>query len=341
MDIETQEVVEVNRRFTELFGFSLPEDAPLQVRQIVVESGKNLDILYEKLLKERSFLPAEIRLFRHKHGFEVPVERAGSVINISGKPYLLASMRDMTAERRRQTELAQDIEFASRVQQALLPMPAPSPFVTIRTLYHPTRFVSGDSYYLEWLREGTVLRGFLIDVSGHGLASALQTASVNVLLREAEKLNLSLIENLQWVNARAAKYFADGAFAAMLGFELDFPGREMRYVGAGITQFQFNGEKITVPGMFVGLWDDAEFHAGSAPIGTGDTFHFLTDGFTDVLSQPEHVDFWSSAGRGFDSDVAALERVAWSRILRDDATGVCLKIMQELAEGDCRGFRSF
>ena len=34
VDLEKREVVEVNRRFTELFGYSLPEDAPLTVENI-------------------------------------------------------------------------------------------------------------------------------------------------------------------------------------------------------------------------------------------------------------------------------------------------------------------
>ena len=38
---------------------------------------------------------------------------------------------------------------------------------------------------MEWRNEGSLLRGFLIDVSGHGLATALQSASISVLLRES------------------------------------------------------------------------------------------------------------------------------------------------------------
>jgi len=50
--------------------------------------------------------------------------------------------------------------------------------------------------------------------------------------------------------------------------------RELRYVGAGITQFYANGKKVETPGMFVGLWDNAEFTPGSLPITTGDCFIF-------------------------------------------------------------------
>ena len=44
------------------------------------------------------------------------------------------------------------------------------------------------------------------------------------------------------------------------------------------------------------------------------------------LTQPENADFWSSEGKDFEADFEALEKLAESGRLRDDATGVCLKI---------------
>ena len=114
----------------------------------------------------------------------------------------------------------------------------------------------------------------------------------------------------------------------MLGFELDLPRRELRYAVAGITQFYANSRKLEIPGMFIGMWENAEFTSGVLQVSEGDTFHFLTDGFTDVLAQLENAAFFSPLGKGFDDDVAALEKLAESDRLRDDATGVCLKIMK-------------
>ena len=236
----------------------------------------------------------------------------------------------MTAERRRQADLARDIEIASRVQRELLPGLPESPFVTIRTFYHPSNVVSGDTYLLKWHKKGKILRGFLIDVSGHGLATALQATSVNVLLHEAASAKLPLLEQMKWVNTRAKKYFTDESYAAILGFELDLQLRELRYIGAGITQFYVNGRMVETPGMFVGLWENAEFELGKLPIAAGDTFCFLTDGFTDALAQPENSDFAALDGKDFESHVAALERLSESGNLRDDATGVCLKIKKLL-----------
>ena len=157
---------------------------------------------------------------------------------------------------------------------------------------------------------------------------AIQTSSINVLLREAATFKLSLLEQMRLVNKRAAKYFTDDAYAAILGFELDFSLGELNYVGAGITQFYANGKKIETPGMFVGMWVDAEFEAGKITVAAGDSFCFLTDGFTDSLAQPENAGLWSPNGLDFDADVAALERLAENGNLHDDASGVCLKVLR-------------
>ena len=327
VDIETKEVVEVNHRFTEMLGYSLPEDSPLYVNRFDADLGKNKIDTYEPLKTQRTLTP-ELRVCHHKNGVEVRTERAGSVINIDGREYYLVSMRDMTVERRRQVEMMRDAELARRVQRDLLPKVQESPLVAIRALYHPSNVVSGDSYHLEWRNQGKLLRGFLVDVSGHGLATAIQTASINSLLSEAETAKLTLVDQVRRLNARAGKYFTDGAYAAMLGFELDLSLRELRYIGAGITQFYANGRKIETPGMFVGMWDEAEFIEGKITVSEGDSFCFLTDGFTDVLAKPEYVGFFSENGKSFESDIAALEKLAESGMLSDDGTGVCLKIVK-------------
>lgn len=263
---------------------------------------------------------------------------SSAVIQWEGKPATLNMLTDISqrkwAEEKLQASqaaLVQDIELAERVQRELLPDLPESPFARIRTLYYPAHFVSGDFYHLEWCNEGHLLRGFLIDVSGHGLATALQTASINVLLRDESLARLPLLGQMRRVNARAEKYFTDGAYAAVIGFELDFSQRQLRYVGAGITQFYVNGRKMETPGMFVGLWNNAEFTTGTLPFAEGDSIYFLTDGFTDALIRQEVAGFGSAGGRSFDEDVATLEKMAGSGRLRDDATGVCIKISQFLS----------
>ena len=327
VEIKTQQVIEVNPKFSELLGYSLPADAPLFVNQFIVDKQSNLDHVYNVILPTQRYIAPETRLFRHKNGLLMHVERVGSVIHVDGQDIFLASLRDVTAERRRQAELSRDVEFARTVQRELLPHVESADFVEIQTLYYPKNFVNGDSYHLEWQQQGTLLRGFLIDVSGHGMATALQTTALSVLLRETASNGLTLLEQIRLLNSQATKYFSEDSFAAILGFELDWPQRELRYVGAGITQFYANGVKLETPGMFVGLWRDAEFSSGSIPVADGDAFYFLTDGFTDLLSQTEFAVKRSADRQAFEADMARLNQLGRSDDLRDDATGICLRIV--------------
>lgn len=119
VDVQTQELVEVNRRFTERLGYSLPEDAPLYVIDVVVDSQDNIDKLYNETIHKTGVLPPDPIVLRHKNGAEVPVERAARMIEIAGRQYLLSSIRDMTEERQRQKELAERMEEL-RTKQELL-----------------------------------------------------------------------------------------------------------------------------------------------------------------------------------------------------------------------------
>jgi serine phosphatase RsbU (regulator of sigma subunit) len=161
VDVKTQEVVEANRKFTEIFGYFLPEDTPFYVEKYIVDSQQKF---------------------------------------------------------------------------------------------------------------GKLLRGFHIDITGHGLATALQTSSLNALLRETSLANLTLAEQIKQIDSRAAGYLSKGSFASMLGFELDLALRELRYVGGGITHFFANGRKIVTPGMLVGVFSEAEFETGAVSMSEGDTF---------------------------------------------------------------------
>lgn len=326
IDLETREIVEINRRFTELLGYSLPEDAPLYADRCVVDTPENLNYFYGIYLRQHRILPVDLRILRRKNGVEAPAERAGSVVSIGGREYLLATFRDITASRRRQAEAARDMDLAKRVQQNLLPELSESTAVMCRTLYYPSHFVSGDSYHMEWRNEGKLLCGYLIDVSGHGLATALQTASLMALLREASSAQVSLLNQMQRISSRSEQYFTEGAYAALFGFELDLAAGELQYVAAGITQFYFNGEKILTPSMFVGILPTEDFCVGRMPVSPSDNLFFLTDGFTDLLASVEGNDLVLPKTKDFDKGVALLEEIAVSGLLRDDATAICIRI---------------
>ena len=325
MDPETLTVVEVNNQFVRWFGWSLPADAPLSILSLMTGPQDEIAVRAERLHSEQVLTP-ELRPLRAKSGRIVTVERAGGVVTYGDKKLRMITMRDVTNERQLEMALMRDIQFAHRLQQALMTKPVSSGCVEVRTIFAPYQFVSGDVFHLEWRNGGRLLRGYLVDVSGHGLATALQTSAMNVLLHETAELDMSLENQMQWLNRRASQYFAEESFAAAIGFEIDLEKKELRYTGAGITEFLADAGKAKgltlVPGLFLGITEMGDFSCGCLELQQGDAFYFITDGLSDLMKQAIE-----SKPAGFDGSVDWLQQMAQGDTKNDDATAVCIRIL--------------
>lgn len=189
-------------------------------------------------------------------------------------------------EERNRLELA----VASSVQVDLLPPSIETTFFSLRSVYSPFHEVSGDSYWYHWNESAKVLTGYVVDVSGHGLATALQTSAINVLFRESLDTSSTPAGMLAQVNSRAAHYLQD-SFAAAICFQFDFSKMTLCYASAGIGHFLASSahlaSMVTTPGLLLGIIDDGDYEDNLIPIASGDCFYFPTDGLWEVLPEPE------------------------------------------------------
>lgn len=252
----------------------------------------------------------------------VPQFRAGDT-----KPHqVFLLFSDITERVRQERSLIQDARLANRIQHALLPQPATSEHFDLYTLYHPFRYISGDLYFMDWRQEKQVLRCYLIDVTGHGLATALHTSAINVLLHEVNDLDLPLAEQLRWLNRQTCRYFEEAAFAAAIIFEIDLALHQLRYACAGIPEFWLSSKQHSGPlqakGLFLGIDATETFESHSVALAPGDCLYFMTDGLTDLLrqrSEPPLADY--------DKMLAYLKALPESEECRDDATAICVRIL--------------
>ena len=232
---------------------------------------------------------------------------------------------DITERVRQERSLVQDARLANRIQHALLPQAAKSEHFELRTLYHPYRYISGDLYFMDWRQENQIFRCYLIDVTGHGLATALHTSAINVLLHEVNDLDLPLAEQLFWLNRQTARYFEDSAFAAAIIFEIDLATHQLRYACAGIPEFWLSTKHHRGPlqakGMFLGIDVKETFESHSIALAPGDCLYFMTDGLTDLLRQRREPSL-----ADFDTMLTYLTTLSESAECRDDATAICVRI---------------
>ena len=322
IDIEKLEVVEANPAFERLTGYKFPLEKALHAFELFADEQINI-LRYLAEVHTNGVLPPNLRKIRTLSGGSREVERTGTLIEIDGRSYQLTTFRDVTQERVKQRELHSELLLAAQVQRTLLPEIPRSQLFDIAAVFKPKGFVSGDLYYLEWQESCQLLRGFLLDITGHGMATALQTAAVNVLLRELMDLPqpLDLSGQLDWLNRRIPRYVDESTFVAAIGFELDFTQSELRYAAAGINQFLLNAERVLAPGLYLGICETEAYELCRVAMKTGDSICFLTDGISDIF---DATDLWAEMRaeqvcRLFhESEIASQAK--------DDATAICITI---------------
>jgi len=327
LDPDTWRFIEVNRQFTEWFGYSLPEDAPLYRDSLRIDEGTVLS-QHDDLLLSQGYLPVQRRSYRHKNGTLVYTERSAKIIQYQSRRLVVITFRNIADQLQHEQARRQDAVIARRIQQAQLSRPQDNEYVSVETLYHASGEISGDLYHLEWRNDGQVLRGYLVDVSGHALTTALYTSTLNVLLHEAAELDASLAEQVGWLNRQVGRHFESDAFAAAIAFEMDLPARELRYVGAGMNRFWADMAtvqgQVTVAGRYLGLNRQADFQQHCLPLAAGDRLCFITDGMERLLEGD------ANGPKGLLSECrrlrVALAAVAKCEELSDDATAVCIQI---------------
>jgi PAS domain S-box-containing protein len=323
-DPDSGEIVEANRRFGERFGYDMHRDGPLRVYQITVDSEENIRKFLERV-KQEQFLPVQRRTVRHRSGALLQVERSATLVHYGERTLVTLTLRDVSEEVRREQEIRRDAQLATRVQTALLKEAEPSKYVEVETLYRPYSYVGGDLYFMDWRYAGQVLRGFLMDATGHGLGTALHTSSMHVLLREVNELDLPLAEQMRWINQRVGQYFDEGTFAGALAFELDLQLRQLRWVCAGIPAIWLATQTVRgiveKPGLYLGVDAEENFELHMIPIESGDACYFLTDGLADLVNGRQDIPV-----DDFSAMLEWLTRLSSDPTCRDDATAVCLRV---------------
>ena len=316
--------IEVNARFTEWLGYSLPEDEPFSLLNILTDSGSNLDS-YRDTLGMTGYLPAARRTFRHKNGALVFMERTATLVNIHGSKLVMMMLRNISEQLQQEEIMRQDAMLARRIQQALLPPPLHSEHVDIEILFCPCGDISGDLYHLEWQSEGKVLRGYLIDAPGHGLTTALYTSALSVLLHRAAELDMALDEQLHWLDRQIPRHFGDAVKVLGLAFEIDIETRELRFVGAGMPYFWAAAAarygRVEVGGSDLGAENRLRKAMQKIPLSDGDLLYFTTGGLSGMLLHPPDAPLGK-----FRDMVQRLASFTKTTDCSDDATAVCIRI---------------
>lgn len=84
------------------------------------------------------------------------------------------ALHDITERENAKRSLYKDIEMARKVQRSVLPKPIENEWIRVQGIHKATEKVGGDMFFWE-LQGDTTLNLILLDVMGHGIATALVT----------------------------------------------------------------------------------------------------------------------------------------------------------------------
>lgn len=330
VDGRSGQVLEINRPMTELIGYTMEMIRGIQAFSIVEMSQAEIDSALQELKEKGVLLPA-IRNIRHADGHLLRLERMVSCIEAGEEFLFLYSLRELSDERRRQELITSEVEYAGFLQRAMQPARLRNEWIEIRTLWEPLHGVSGDAISYKWLPEQKRLVGYVMDVTGHGIATALQTATLRALIdRELSRNEVrSQADILRRLNTDAAAYFHEGSFAALILFDLDLRRGLLKCAGAGIYEFiASSGEYqgiVQLPGSFLGIMRDVEFGFIEISLQAGDKFYFYTDGVADQLGQAKI----QSQPQDFAATCEQLNKLALHPNRRDDAAGLFIEVRRK------------
>jgi phosphoserine phosphatase RsbU/P len=205
--------------------------------------------------------------------------------------FVLASARrsfsDLSEVHRRVEE---DLLAARKLQEKLLPEQVPNVRnLRVAAKCVPARAVGGDFYdFFRYPRSGLCV-GLLADVSGKGAAAAIYAALASGIVRSLTDREMDPAAMLNKLNKSLFTRAPEGNFVALTYSTWDDENRVLEICNSGLPEpllFR-NGvaRSLSIHGLPLGLFPDAEYEAMRIQCEPGDTFVFYTDGVVDEVDR--------------------------------------------------------
>ncbi|GAB6037250.1 hypothetical protein JCM15519_18090 [Fundidesulfovibrio butyratiphilus] len=227
-------------------------------------------------------------------------------------------LRATQLEEHRQA-MEKDLRAAADIQRGLLPGRLPlDPRYRAHWLFEPSATIGGDIFNILPVGDN-LLAVYILDVSGHGVSSALvASAAAQALMglsqpghrfQETPKPEAVLTTlDREFPLERFDRYFS------LVYLILDLRDGHFTYCNAGhppplLVRARGGVEPLDVGGTVVGLGDIMPFERGQGRLEAGDTLVFYTDGVTE---------FENASGRTF--GVARLRRFCQANAAKDPGT---------------------
>lgn len=216
-----------------------------------------------------------------------PVDSHELILRVKNLLKLKAIANDLDA---RYSQLHRELVIATELQKSFLPRTVPEyDGLQIEVLYKPSSFIGGDFY--DFLQIDERHLGVLIcDVKGHGVASAMITATIKFQLYDLKRQYLYPDLLLDQLNKRLERFFSSTAndyFVTAFYGVLDLERCTFRYSNAGHSNpcLCRQGEVVLLEneqGLPLGILSDTVYDRQEITLQPGEEVFLYTDGIFEI-----------------------------------------------------------
>jgi serine phosphatase RsbU (regulator of sigma subunit) len=199
---------------------------------------------------------------------------------------LTAENLQLLGDRLERQRLEEELGFARRIQEGLLPTVLSFPGLEIAARIRFCLEVAGDFYDVVPMRDGRILLA-VGDVAGKGVGAALLMANVQASLRAMKDTGLRLSETVAEINSLVFQNTPDYLFITLFVAMYDPQTRELVYVNAGHNPpifYPLGGpaKSLDEGGLVLGVTPAVLYEQGVVHLQPGDLLLMYTDGVTEA-----------------------------------------------------------
>ncbi len=194
--------------------------------------------------------------------------------------------------------MAREMEMASQLQSSLLPDGFPdSEQVAFSVIYQPVSTAGGDFYDVVELPDGRIAFA-QVDVSGHGVASAMIGAMFKMAFQSLAALRGSPAGFLSTINDQMFSVLPDSEFLTVFYGVIDPHTLKLIYTNAGhpipFVHRQDGGrvDHLSHGGPLIGAFPNMDYAEGRMQLADGDTILVFTDGVTETHLKGKPDEFY-------------------------------------------------
>ncbi|MCI0706631.1 MAG: SpoIIE family protein phosphatase [Ignavibacteriae bacterium] len=187
-----------------------------------------------------------------------------------------------------------EIQIAGEIQRRLLPKEIPViPSYQVDAAAIPSKSVGGDYFNIIPLEDGRWLL-VIADVSGKGIPASLLVSTLHASLHAYIQSSADLVELSRRLNAMVYRNTSPERYITFFSALLDTQHHTLAYVNAG-HNFPFRVqlgsdalEPLSVGGLPLGMFELAEYQAGTVELNANDTVVLYTDGVTEAMDEGQN-----------------------------------------------------